>query len=373
MNVKILTFHRANNYGAILQSFALKNTIENLGYIAEFIDYWSFDHEGDYQLIPKFRRSSWRSLFSSIIQFFFKIIPITLRTARFNSFRKKYLIKDDFVIRYKDELRKVSCDLIILGSDQIWRKSNYNEENQFEWEYFGDSFNKKIPIISYAASMGVIDVNKDDIKNIMKHLKGFQSISVRESNLRNLIIENGIKNVSKVLDPCMLLTKNEWINKFNINSKSKKYILVYNLRENPKVDKVASQLSKDLDVKIVRITGNANNWNYTNFLEQGGGPIEFLSLIKNSEFVISSSFHGVVFSIVFEKQFFASGMQPNSERVTSLLDEIGIGERYIDTDNLNDKVIESILNKIDYKSIKNKLNLKIDESIDFLKSELKNL
>jgi polysaccharide pyruvyl transferase WcaK-like protein len=373
LNVKILTFHRANNHGAALQSFALKNTIQKLGHSVEFIDYWSFDHHGDYQLIPKFRRSSSRSLFTGILQLVFKILPIIMRRKRFNSFRKKYLIKEGSVLRNKNDLKEISCDLIILGSDQIWRKSNYNGLNQFEWEYFGDSFNKEIPIISYAASMGVINVTENDIRDILKHLSKFQSISVRESNLRNLIIENGIKNVSKVLDPCMLLTKNEWINKFNIDSKSKKYILVYNLRENPKVDKVASQLSKELDVKIVRITGNANNWNYTNFLEQGGGPIEFLSLIKNSEFVISSSFHGVVFSIVFEKQFFASGMQPNSERVTSLLDEIGIGERYIDTDNLNDKVIESILNKIDYKSIKNKLNLKIDESIDFLKSELKNL
>ena len=179
MNIKILTFHRANNFGATLQSFALKSTIEKLGYKVSFVDYWSFDHRGDYEFIPKFRRSSYRSLFSALIQFFLKIIPITLRRFSFNSFRKQYLIKDNFVIRHKEELRKVSCDLIVLGSDQIWRKSNYNGENQFEWEYFGDFFNPNIPIISYAASMGVISTSKIEIKNIIKRLKKIRKISRR--------------------------------------------------------------------------------------------------------------------------------------------------------------------------------------------------
>ena len=373
MNIKILTFHRANNHGATLQSFALKNTIQKLGYNAEFIDYWSFDHQGDYQLIPKFRRSSWRSLVTGVIQFFFKVLPITLRRSRFNSFRKQYLITADFVIRHKEELKEVSCDLIILGSDQIWRKSNYNGLNQFEWEYFGDGFNKEIPIISYAASMGVIKVTEDDIHNILKHLKRLKSISVREANLKQLLIENGHKEVTRVLDPCLLISEKEWVNRFNLKSKSKKYVLVYNLRESSKIDEVASRLSKSLGIQIVRITGNANNWNYLSYLEQGGGPIQFLSLIKNAEFVVSSSFHGVVFSIVFEKQFLALGMEPNSERVTSLLEEIGIRERYLDNDGVDANSVEPYLEKINYLLVKNKLKIKIDESLDFLRSELEEI
>lgn len=361
MKIKILTYHRAHNYGAVLQAFALKEIIKDLGYEVEIIDYWSWNHQGDYQLIPKFRRSSIRSTLSSFIQLLVKIIPILARRYRFNFFIRNFLVQRSGIIRLKEDLEMIQSDLIVLGSDQIWRKSNYADTPDYEWEYFGDYFGPKTSLISYAASMGVVSSSKTEITNIIKRLKKFKKISVRELNLKETLLKNGLDNVKQVLDPCFLLGKDQWTKIFNLHSTDEKYILVYNLRESKKIDLQAKEISNQLGFKIIRITGNANNWYLTNYTLQGSGPIGFLNLIKNAQFVISSSFHGVVFSIIFERQFLAMDMEPNSSRVTSLLDGLKLSERYS-----NGEI--QTLTKINYNLVRNKLAKAVGNSLDFLKN-----
>lgn len=360
--IGILTFHRAINYGAFLQAYALKTHLISQGYDVSIIDYWPRAHENIYKLFtPNWRNHSFKR---NIIYPFLCLLGYyraSKRKKKMNSLFY-YYFNISILPRYEspESLKTLYLDCIIYGSDQIWWNSKLPNYKGFDPVYWGEFVDHSIKKITYAPSMGVIDINNKEEQTIKSFLKNFKYISVRESNFKNAITSLTEKEIAVVLDPVFLLSKEQW-DKICTPIHRKKYILYYNLLKSTEADKLVNKLKQELHCGIVEITGKVYPLKMGKRYIQTADAIEFISLIKNADFVVTTSFHGTAFSIIFEKQFYALGMGNNSGRVKSLLEILGIENRLLkDSSNLDNSYL-------DYSSIRERLQLAISDSKKYLK------
>lgn len=346
MRIGILTFHRANNYGAFLQAFALKHYLESLGHQVEMVDYWPEGHADVYRLFPH----SWKQR-----PFLGKIKGLISIVLRFNREKKRIdgmqrLVSLHFGLsgtpRYvtPESLQQVSYDCIVYGSDQIWWKSIIPGYEGFDLVYWGEHVPASVRKIAYAPSMGIINLTEDDKARIKNWLSNFHALSVRETGLYEAIHDLTDKEITVVSDPVFLLSKEEWSRYCSPINKNKKYILYYNLLASKEGDALVEMLKQKWGYDVVEVTGGVRTKKFGKRYVQTADAFEFISLIKDAEFVVTSSFHGTAFSIIFEKQFYATGFGQRAGRVKSLLSLLHIEERLIyDVDSLPDKEIEYIM------------------------------
>lgn len=366
MKIGVLTYQRAHNYGALLQAFALKTFVQKLDYEVDIIDYWPSYHSQDYKLIPNFNNRSFLSKVFGIIQLFVGSYRIFKRRKGYHDFMRKQLnLSGDILYKDSKDLSNAKYDIVIYGSDQIWRNQKYLSFKGFDLVYFGEGFSKSVKRIAYAASMGVIKLTENDKSFLNKKLKTFKFLSVREDNLKNELSNIISTCIKLVLDPVFLLSKNEWEKYLPKKTKLEKYILLYQISQSNESLDLVNKLQKHLGYKVVEIHGRVNPFVFGSRYKQDATPFEFLSLINNAEFIISTSFHGTAFSVLFEKQFFAIGMGNNSSRVESLLLALDISSRYI-----NDASLVDFSSFIDYKVVSEKLEVLKNDSITFIKDSL---
>ena len=358
MKIGILTYHRAYNYGAFLQAYALKSFLEKTGNQVGFIDYWPYDHENMYRLWDKN---------DNIKSFFRNLLLAQKRFPRYKRFLKdqqQFLgVGSKPLFRTPEQLLELEYDIIIYGSDQIWWKSRIGN-NGFDSVYWGQNTRKGIKKIAYAASMGIIDLTEKDTADITNYLKDFSQISVRETRLMTVLQPLTDKPIKTVLDPTLLMPSSFWESFCgNLKPVKGKYILYYRMMGDPKADVFAKEIGKLHDLPVITITGHIDSYKVDRF-NSLTDPISFVALIHHAEYVISTSFHGVALSIQFKKEFYAMGMKNNSDRVSSLLLQLGLEKRLTDTI----PVIPSQM--IDYTLVHSKLKELQQESSDFLTSSL---
>lgn len=360
MKIGILTYHRSHNYGAMLQAYALKTFLIELGHSVEFVDYW-----------PLYRKDFYHS---QKLSFFRKIIGFRREVFTFHLKRRKYKLFNDFLInelsvkggvsvRYGREISD-DYDFIICGSDQIWRNYDLKEIKGIDEVYWGAYPEKsKAKKIAYAASMGHLNPQDFDSNQIKSVLSNFSSISVREELIKDFIQPFSSDEIKCVLDPIFLLDISKWGNLFNSRIRKNKYLLFYNLLNHKEYREEVKGFAKERGLEIIEVRGGVSPLNFNSGLQQILGPKEFLSLIYHAEFVISKSFHGVAFAILFEKQFLALGMGENAERVKSLLKSLDIQDRYI-----SNRV--AINSQINFQNVKERLNILKIYSTSFLTTAL---
>ncbi len=321
MKIGIVTYHRTNNYGACLQAVATRLVLEQMGHEAYYVDYWPKYHASKYSLFSfyKLRKSSWRSRWNyvtGIIKYF------SLRKKRIQSF--DFFLKE-YIYPYCRSTEE-EYDIIIYGSDQIWRKQR--EIKAYNPFYFGKNTLKAKRHIAYAASMGILpsdEKEKDIVKALVSHL---DSISVREKDLKSFLEEMGFHHVFLSIDPTLLLDKNDWDNELPTPQfAGEKYVLVYIMGANGFDLQQIQKFAERKHLKVIYLKGYATT-RETESNVVSAGPMEFLQLIKNAEYVFSSSFHGVAFSIIYNKQFYASLIN-NEGRIRSLLSLLGIENRLL--------------------------------------------
>jgi len=365
MKIGILTYHRAHNYGAVLQAFALKSYLILQGYDVEFIDYWPKYRKGMYDFVDFSFLNEKISTAEKIKELLKQLLIFpknVVRYTRFQRFIKHQLnVSNSSIVRDGSQI-KDKYDLIIFGSDQIWRNNNFKTFKGFDPIYWGqfpeDSNVKKI---AYAASMGIMHSTIAQEEFIKEHLRNFHSITVRENKLGNLIQSLTNKKIEQVLDPVFLLDSKEWLQLLSKSNLVKKnYVLLYHLNNSPEAKILTNKIAKLYNCKVIEIRGTVKPFSL-NFYETIG-PKRYISLIANAKAIVSTSFHGVAFSIIFKKQFYALGMRNNSERVTSLLKSLDISDRYI----TNIDTLENINNPIDYKKVDDTLSYLIKTSKNFL-------
>ena len=292
MKLGILTFHRALNYGAVLQSYALETALNLHGYEAEIIDYACDYMEKQYR--PYYNPSRSLKGIGSALAYY----PIRREKSRkFKAFRASYLKLSNKKNLGKNDLKRIAheYDRLIVGSDQVWNPKLTGGDASFFLD-FADSEQK----ISYAASLGA-DVPDSDLKPVYKkYLSDYSLLSVREKASEQYLSELLQKPVVTVLDPVFLLNKAQWA--AVAGSKpiiQKPYIFVYCLHEKSCYH-YAEMLAKEKEIEIVSIPDSLK-------VKCGGkkdftaGVCDFLNYICYADYVITDSFHATAFSLIFEK------------------------------------------------------------------------
>lgn len=326
MKIGILTYHRAHNYGALLQAIALRKVLLNYGHEVWYIDYWPEYHQKMYAHaasgnVQAIIQGGFKRVLSFLAYSLLAKKRYERRYSLFDSF-----IKENIIPFCKDYSSSNKYDIIIYGSDQIWRR-----QTELSWKfdrvYFGDNILWADRHIAYAASMGEIILSEDDKAFLIKNLERFSKIYVREDDLNEILKDLGLK-CATVLDPVFLLSPQEWERYFIIKKLYKeRYVLYYRLMRDSFDEQRIRLFASKNNLKLIVLDGSVrrNNRNALTAIK----PEEFISLIKYAEFVFTSSYHGLVFSLIYNKQFFASFVR-NKARAESLLNKVGLGSRLLE-------------------------------------------
>ena len=369
MKVGILTYHRAENYGALLQAYALSSFLKKQGFEVGFVDYWPNYHEDYFRIFPRIRFKK-GGFASKLICLYQTMVWGAIRYKRkqvMKSFMINYLGLPDKAKYSNDKDVCKEFDIVVYGSDQIWRQQNLPGKRGLDYWYFGSS-NIEARKISYAGSMGPSCLSEEEKKSITKMLSNFEAISVRETSLRDFFDTLGLKT-SVVVDPVFLLNKDEWLQlaqKYDNHHKVyNSYILFYNLLNTVESEHFVEELSRMYSLPIIEITKKYGIKYLGKRYFHTVSVIDFLSLIYNSDYVVSNSFHGVALSVIFEKQFYSVGMGNKSGRVESLLSTLNIGDRYCKNGIIPKE-------KIDYDSVNKIIVQYSNRSKDFLMRSLCN-
>lgn len=355
MKIGILTYHRSHNYGALLQSIATRIILEGMGHEVYYVDYWPGYHRRMYALIDErivFSRHihrTYRYLKNKVIDIFFCKIR---RRANMNRFIRQYI--EPYCKPTSEHF-----DTIIYGSDQIWRKQR--EGIGYNPIYFGKNNFKCERHVSYAASMGILPDKISDCDKIKELTKYLDKISVRESDLKDFINGLGFPNVSLCLDPTLLLTSEQWDRIFvPKNHNDEKYMLFYDLLPESFLFSDLIDFANKYHCKL-KILHSSPIHKETPDNICTASPEMFVELIRNAEFVFTSSFHGLVFAITYKKTFLAS-FSKNAGRAESILQQLDLSEYLIPPM----ESIPAVVRSIDYKKVMEKMGKIRETSIEYL-------
>lgn len=365
MKIGILTFHYAHNYGAMLQAYALNTYLNKHGYDARIIDYRLPYIYRVHELLNfkqlYLRYSGTNSRFISLLKTlknYYKHRRKNEKWHKFDMFLNETLLKTKRINK-QDEIQDLGFDAIICGSDQIW---NSSLTGHLEPIYFCEGLSNILKI-AYAASNGSDVVSEKDWFLFRQLISNFDAISVREQGLSNFLNDSGFKN-TVVLDPIFLLEKDDWC---SICSKvtNQPYLLTYSFNEDPFFFNQVKDIAEKKGLRIFSILYKkyeSLDSSYTQITN--AGPIEFLSLFRYASFVVTNSFHGTAFSIMFNKQFYSIPPQKGRERIDSLLQELDL------TNRICSKQLTVPAANIDYHIVNKKLSVLRDESYKFLNNAL---
>lgn len=364
MKIGILTFQRAENYGALLQAYALKTYLSSLGHYVSIVDYWPAYHYNHYKLFDfeHFKAIKFRGKISYSIN---KLCSMYVRFARKHSltrFMTQYLDLPSSIVYSRDNQVCDTFDIVFYGSDQIWRKQNMAGCDGFNPWYFGDEHIKAKRKIAYAASMGTTSLSAEEKNWVKSYLKNFDYISVREIDLQAIVQSMGYK-ATLVCDPVFLLSKEDWLSLSSLGKRKNGYILYYNLLNSKESTIIANKLSmeKKLPVKELNMKAILR----TKRMIPNASINEFINLIANADYVVTNSFHGLAFSIIMNKQVYAAGLKDKASRIVSLLDICGMSDRLVTADTYNQ------CKNIDYKHVEERISEFVEETKKFINYALK--
>jgi hypothetical protein len=360
MKVGILTYHRADNYGAVLQVFALQKTILKMGYECEIIDYRCAGIENQYRYKKlRFGKGTVGIIKFNLNQYFHR-----KKHKNFELFRHKLSMSNPYTL---DNIENANdeYDCFITGSDQVWNC----DVNKNDYTYFLDFVKDQRKKNSYAASFGRSSIPQGLLDKYIELLSTFNNISVREEQACKIVESVLGHNCKIVLDPVLLLTKGEW-EKYT-DWKDGDYVVVYQLYKSKNLISFAKDLANRTKCKLVIISqslygayyGVSNAVNKSNV-----GPEEFLSLLLGARYIVTNSYHGTAFAINFHKNFFTefiSGEYDVNSRFVSLLNLLNLQNRKIESGNHS-----NIKTNIDYEEVDKLLNKERVKSLEFLKKIL---
>ncbi len=362
MKVGILTFQNANNFGAVLQAYALQHYLLQNDVDCEFINY-NMNANNKNIHIKDIKVSKIKDKF-----LFLKNIDKYKKIRKFNKFRKKYLKinRKEYFIDQQFYESDIDYDIIIVGSDQVWNSKIINDSKVFYLD-----FTDKAIKISYAASFGHEILTAKEQEYIKTYLKKFQAVSVREKQVVNMLQKYTDQKIQHVTDPVFLLNKNQWESIMKPYKMHQKYIFVYLMEKVTEINQIIWYINKDSNYKVV-YCGQGDNINNATKIEDIG-PSEFLFLMNNAEVVITNSFHGTAFSILFEKNFFVISHSRYNARIENMVDLIGekqkiitIGEKRTIITNERDIKEKQIVAKNKIENMK----LEIQKSKEFIKNNI---
>lgn len=313
--IATLTVNSPLNYGAVLQTFALNRYLCVQGYDAQVLKYTHVEGHDN--------RPAWKKLRSKIwCKCFRPWITDAQRIKRTALFKNKIVFTQP--LQTPKALLEIAntYDIYIVGSDQVWNPRMAGDDASW---FLSFTSQKKI---AYAASFGLSVLPPQYMDKYASCIKQLNAVSVREESAATLIENMGLARPQVVLDPVFLLTREMW-KQVAVLPKQEKYILCYYMPGFPAVEKKIRTLAKTYARKYNCRILNIGKKEYSRFFFwennlRGIGPAEFVGLIKNAEMVITNSFHGTAFSVLFDKKFIsvvntALGKKDLSSRIVDLL------------------------------------------------------
>ena len=351
MDIKIITIHAMHNPGSVFQAYALQEYLKS-EHSVEIIDYrplYLYSEGSMFKLIVK--KILWGHAYRN-------------RNKKFIEFVEK---KMNLTHKYKTLrelcLANLSADVFMTGSDQLWNTDFPCGKD----EAFYLSFVKTGKKISYSTSVGKKDIDQDNLNLLKEKLADFSSLSVREKSTAEQLSSALKRNVSWVCDPVLLLPASSYMPFIAADSPfNKKYAVVYLLGSSERLDKVVDYY-KSKGLFVVLAGGFTKRCNCDLHIKDVG-PEDFLNLIYHAEIVISSSFHATAFCHIFHKNFITFLPKANGERISSLLECSGLETHSVHHEEAVD--LTKIDESIDWNIVEKKLNVYIEHSKEFLKSEL---
>ncbi len=317
MKVGVITFHNANNYGAILQTWALQKVLTNLGMEAGVIHYHPdiidklYDPMGCSTGIRRgIKRLRQLLLHKESIKRYDRFIRFSRQNLRLLGDYKTY-----------EQLKKadLKLDAYIVGSDQVWNDSHTGGYDPSYFLRFGGKGRR----IAYAASIGRDYFNPKFREKFCQGLFGLDAISVRERSAVKAVQELVEKPVEVVLDPTLLLNREDYEAIKVPGRVGERYILVYMIEKNDQLITFANRISIALGMPLLyrRPVPKVKNGLPPFYTADAG---EFLGLVEGAEYVITNSFHGTVFSVLYEKPFVSMLHSDTGSRTADLLRELGL-------------------------------------------------
>ena len=379
MKVAIITFHFPHNVGAVLQCFALQKYLEGEGHNVSVIDYRpeyhvrmyrsirnpfteATDYVTNYVVAGKVQKTyKWIRHFASVLLSNIKHKVVKEREKAFSIFISDNL---NLTRRYNDLNELIadppSADAYVTGSDQVWNSNITN--GRLDPAYFLTYGDSNIIRVAYAVSADIQDKDILDYKTLTKEI---DAICLREKSTSSRMEELLGREVKVGVDPTLLLPKSSY-EQFVKISNNYDYVLFYGLSTKQNKELVKSVLDKvkrEYDLPIIDIS--PINWNISaEETHRVISPSEFLSYIHNASVVVTNSFHGTVFSLIFNREIWCVLPSLKGMRIIDLMENVGLQKRIIRKSN--EICLINPNNRIDYNQVSVSIENTVKSSKEFL-------
>ena len=360
--IGILTWHYYHNYGSRLQAYALCRYMTIKGFNAHMINY----RNPEIGVLSPVKQT--------LLNFLIELPPIIrnkindhLNYASFK-FEKRYLPQTKLLTDGTSLFKEANAfDTIICGSDQIWAPNVYNPI--YMLDFVPDRINK----VSYAASIGLESIPDEMVENYKKYIGRINHISVREEKGKEILKSQcGIES-KVVLDPTLLLPKEEWDKLKKKSTIKEKYIFCYFLKKDHQYKELVKEFAERNEYAIYGVSDNANDSSWMQTLDfRTVGPQEFIGLIESAQCIFTDSYHGTIFSMLYHKQFLlferfcCNETICQNSRIEQLKTYFGIDKCIVRADSIN--TIE--ITQINYDEFESTLAKLREGSRNFLKQAL---
>lgn len=367
-------YYKSSNYGGNLQAYALCKFLNNSEYLAEQISYNRVD-----DFIGVKRRANNRHCVLKIFRRVRKVLIQCLKWKTLHQIKKRENRIREFNLQIPHSREKGKFDLcnlgkeydcFITGSDQVWHPNAVCDGYLLNF----DGAYK----MSYAASFATQSLPREIVQYYSNCLKNFDAISVREQEAVDLVKSLSNHNVQWVLDPTLLLTREEWGKIQSERKINERYVFCFFLGDLSFSKNLILSYAKKRELKIVSmpyLTGvMSKGANFGDYLEYAISPNDFLSLVCHAEYVFTDSFHATVFSHIYKKNFFVfnrAGLKSMNDRIYSLISLFDTQDRFCDTKERESLEYIESLSPIDYNKSFPKFEEMKEKSINFLKENLK--
>lgn len=363
MKIAIITLHRVYNYGSALQAYATQKVFKKTGNEVVIIDY----------ITPQ--RTKKKIFFGSsaiknksgikrIVYRFAKLGSLFLKEKTFGKFVRKMLNLSKRYITVEDlEKETPLADLYVTGSDQTWN-SQYNEG--VDRGFFLDFVPANAKRIAFVASFGKERLDDGEIALTQGYIQKYHALSVREDSAKKILHDLGRSDAVHLIDPTLQIKKEEWLKIASKRLIKERYLilmLLYN--EDNHATEYARKIADEKGLKLVKLSWEFKRPKDIDKLMTHRSPSDFLSLFYYADFVVTNSFHGLAFSINFEKEFIVVPRSEFNSRIESLLRLCGLENRLVDKE---DKALQASGAEIDYTPVSLILEGERGRAREFIKS-----
>lgn len=352
-------YYNFTNYGSALSSWALHQVIKTLGYEPVLVDYCPDVLKDKDPLNPY--KNMWDQDAEARRMVELSMPAIRINQEKFEKFFTEQFTRTSgkYTVGNYDSLKIEGLDGFICGSDTIFSPDEFGLDDGYLANYAcmrGHS-------ISYAASFGDPHFTEEDYKKLDECIRNFKALGIRENHMIPYLRERTAVPIKCVLDPTLLLDADEYSEIIERCDSKEPYLLLYARRYSPQMEAHAERIAKEHGWDIIDISLRATNAEKGHEMAYIAGIEEFLGLVKNAGYVVTNSYHGMIFSVIFKRPFVVFSREQCDRKITELLQILGLTGQMMYTG-------KEIIAEINYDKVHDVIRKEREESLRFLQMGL---